>query len=78
MYVKREMGFNDLKNNSWSGAVDTLNKIEEECKEDELMDYLESIFEETPDETQLNDFLWFDNETIFEDLGMNENDDEEE
>lgn len=78
MYVKREMGFDDLKNNSWSGAVDTLNKIEEEGKEDEFMDYLEGIFEETPDETQLNDFLWFDNETIFEDLGINENDDEEE
>ena len=77
MYVKREMDFNDLKNNSWSGAVDTLNKIEEEGKEDELMDYLEGIFEETPDETQLNDFLWFDNETIFEDLGINENNEEE-
>ena len=78
MYVKREMGFNDLKNNSWSGAVDTLNKIEEEGKEDEFMDYLEGIFEEAPDETELNDYLWFDADQIFEDLGMNENNDEEE
>ena len=78
MYVKREMGFNDLKNNSWSGAVNTLNKIEEEGKEDELMDYLESILEEVPDETELNDYLWFDADQIFEDLGMNENNDEEE
>lgn len=78
MYVKREKGFNDLKNNSWGGAVDTLNKIEEEGKEDELMDYLESIFEEVPNETELNDYLWFDADQIFEDLGINKNDDEEE
>ena len=44
MYVKIEMDdFRTLKNNSWSGALDTLKDIEEADKEDELMYLLEDI-----------------------------------
>lgn len=33
------------------------------------MQLLEDVFyDNIPDETQLNDFLWFDDEYIFEDL----------
>lgn len=83
MFVKTEVeGFYWLKENCWSGAIDTLNTIEEHNKEDELMDYLEDIWFdssfEIPTLTELNDFLWFDDETIFEDLGINEDDDEDE
>ena len=38
--VKKELSFEDLKKECWSGAVDTLQKIEEEGKEDELMELL--------------------------------------
>lgn len=75
--VKKEMNFNDLMNNCWSGAINTLKKIEEEGKEDELMDHLGSIFYDTcPTITELNDYLWFDNELIYDALGIIEEEEE--
>lgn len=75
MYVKIEMDdFRTLKNNSWSGALDTLKDIEEADKEDELMYLLEEIFADTtPTETEVNDFLWFERDYIYENLGLDEN-----
>ena len=74
MYVKIEMDYRTLKNNSWSGALDTLKDIEEADKEDELMYLLEEIFTDTiPTETEVNDFLWFDRDYIYESLGLDEN-----
>lgn len=74
MYVKIEMDYRTLKNNSWSGALDTLKDIEEADKEDELMYLLEEIFADTiPTETEVNDFLWFDRDYIYENLGLDEN-----
>lgn len=70
--VKKELGFEDLKKESWSGAVDTLQKIEEEGKEDELMELLQDIFTDIPTETELNDFLWFDDDYIYDQLGIEE------
>ena len=75
MYVKIEMDdFRTLKNNSWSGALDTLKDIEEADKEDELMYFLEEIFyDTTPTETEVNDFLWHERDYIYENLGLDEN-----
>lgn len=74
MYVKIEMDYRTLKNNSWSGALDTLKDIEEADKEDELMYLLEEIFADTiPTETEVNDFLWFERDDIYESLGLDEN-----
>ena len=74
MYVKIEMDYRTLKNNSWSGALDTLKDIEEADKEDELMYFLEEIFADTiPTETEVNDFLWFERDCIYENLGLDEN-----
>lgn len=72
------MGFNDLMNNCWSGAIDTLKTIEEHDKEDELMQLLEDAFDECPDITRINDYLWFSDEDIFECLGISETEEEEE
>ena len=77
--VKNEMSFEDLKNNCWSGAVDTLQVIEENGKEEELMLLLDEIFlESIPTMTEVNDFLWFDDEMIYESLGIIEEEEEEE
>ena len=74
MYVKKEYDFNDLKRNSWSGAIATLEIIEKNNKEEELMQLLEDVFcDNIPDETQLNDFLCFDDEYIFESLEIENN-----
>ena len=82
MYIKNDMDFNDLMKNCWSGAIDTLRTIEENDKEEELMAHLEEIFETNfnnmPTMTEVNDYLWFEDETIFEALGISEDDDEEE
>lgn len=82
MYIKQDMGFNDLMENCWSGAIDTLKTIEENGKEDELMEHLESIMGEDigniPTMTEVNDYLWFDSDFIFEEIGISESEDEEE
>ena len=54
----------------WSGAVDTFNKIYNEGKCDELETILEELYPDGMTETQLNDLLWFEPETVFEWLGI--------
>ena len=74
--IKKELDFNDLKNECWSGAIDTLNKIEEANKESDFMAYLEELYfmndSELPTMTELNDYIWFESDSIFECLGLNE------
>lgn len=72
MEIKKDYSFEDLKQNSWNGAINTLEKIEENEKEEELMTLLEITFEDVPTETEVNDFLWFDDDFIFEELGIKE------
>lgn len=72
MEIKKDYNFEDLKKNSWSGAIDTLETIEKNEKEKELMQLLENTFEDVPTETEVNDFLWFDDDFIFEELGIEE------
>ena len=73
MIVKCKYTFHDLYDNSWSGAIDTLNTIIENEKQDELMEHLEDVFDEVND-VELNDYLWFDSDYIFECLGIDNED----
>ena len=75
--IKKEIDFNDLKNMVWSGAVDTIQRIEDEQKQDSLMDLLNEVFlEELPDITEINDYLWFESDDIYECLGISSDEDE--
>lgn len=77
MWIKQEYDYNDLKENSWSGAVNTLRRIEEANKEEELMNFLEDIFNENiPTDTDVNDLLWFEPEMIYESLGISDEDED--
>lgn len=79
MYVKEELYFNDLMNKAWSGGADTLETVSQFDKESELMDLLESVFYgDVPDLMEVNDYLWFERGYIFEMLGINEDEDEED
>ena len=82
MYIKQEMDFNDLMNNCWGGAIDTLNTINEWNKENELMEHLKDVFSSyfdiIPTMTEVNDYLRFEDKDIFEALGIPESEDEEE
>ena len=78
MWIKKEYDYNDLKENSWSEAVNTLRRIEEANKEEELMNFLEDIFyKNIPSDTDVNDLLWFDSELIYESLGITDEDEDE-
>ena len=72
MEIKRECGFSELQEMCWSGAVDTLNTISKHDKEDEFMQYLEEVFyDDIPTETEVNDFIWFEDDAIFKALNIN-------
>ena len=71
--IKKECDFYDLRKELWSGAVDTVKTVIENDKADELMRLLEEIFYEPTDITQINDFLWFNSDFIFEQLEIDEN-----
>ena len=80
MYVKKDMDFNTLMEECWC-CEDVLNRIYDEDKEDEFMDWLEEYYyENIPTMTELNDLIRFDWEWIFEQLGIEdeEDDDDEE
>ncbi len=65
----------------WSGAVATADRIWEERGTEgwnELEAILEDAYPDGMDETELNDLLWFEPETVFEWLGIGDKEDEEE
>ena len=70
MKITSEMSLKNFK--AWSGAKDTLNKLIELDKCDELEFILDDLYPDGLTETQLNDILWFDDEWIYETLGIEE------
>lgn len=69
MKVTKEINLRDF--DAWSGAVDTKERIINEGKEDEFNLLIEDLgYEGGLSETQLNDILWFEEEWIFENLGI--------
>lgn len=68
--VKEEMGFNEILNTAWGQAIDVLKEIKNAGMEDELMTYLEDIFNEGVDHTELNDLLSYDWEWVYSQIGM--------
>lgn len=63
--------FYDLKDRCWSGALDTLQDIENAGVEDEFMDHLSDVFfDEVPELTELNDYIWFERESIYDACGL--------
>lgn len=73
--VTDNMDWYDIYRTAWSGARDTVERIEDEGKGDEFVSLIEEVYPEGIDRTALNDILWFDDEWVFESLGIK---DEEE
>ena len=73
---KEAYDINDLT--TWSGATNTVNTIILKEKSNELFALLEELFPEGATETQINDLLWFDDDYIFECLGINEENEEDD
>lgn len=72
MYIKMEI--DSLDNfSAWSGGLDTLDSIRDAGKIEELDNLFQDFFcGETPTDTDVNDWLWFERNDIFDCLGMNE------
>ena len=68
MKVYSEINIADFK--AWGGAINTLDRIITEDKCDELESILEDLYPDGISETELNDLLWFDDETVFGWLGI--------
>lgn len=68
--------FNLLTFEAWSGATKTKQTIIDNDKVDEFNDLLEdfyadsTIFDSVPTERNINDLLWFEDDYIFEQLGI--------
>lgn len=55
---------------AWAGALDTLNTVRERGGMDVLTTICEDIFSgDIPTEVQINDWLWFDSDFIYQALG---------
>ena len=78
MEIRKEInGFYELADMVWSGAVDTITDIQNANKENGLMNLLEEVYcDEIPTDTEVNDFLWFERDMIYEHCGLDENGEE--
>lgn len=75
--VKKEINtFQELREITSSGCDFTLDAIENARKENEFMGFLEEIYFMEGSEActigELNNFIQFDNENIFDSIGLNE------
>lgn len=68
MTITYELDLNSFE--AWSGAVDTLERIQREGKCAELENVLEELYPDGMTETELNDLLWFDSESVYEWIGI--------
>ena len=79
--MKYTVEFNIDNFEFWSGAEYTIETVKKHGKMDELQSHIEEIFEcasEPPTKTDINDYVWFHSDDIFEALGINEDEDEDE
>ena len=68
MTITYELDLNSFQ--AWSGAKDTLDRIQREGKCAELENVLEELYPDGMTETELNDLLWFDSESVYGWLGI--------
>ena len=58
---------------AWSGAIKTKQVILDNNKGEDFNALIEELYPDGLTETQLNDILWFDEDWIFESLGIDIN-----
>ena len=75
MKVVSEVSLWDFE--GWSGAEETIRIIIKNDKVEEFEQLIEELFSEGINETHLNDLLRFEDDWIFEMLGISEEEEEE-
>lgn len=68
MMIKNDISLENF--GAWNGGKSTLDRIINEGKCDELESMLEDLYPDGMTDTQLNDLLWFDSDTVFGLLGI--------
>lgn len=68
MTIKSDISLEEFE--AWSGGKSTLDRIINEGKCDELESMLEDLYPDGMTDTELNDLLWFDSDTVFGWLGI--------
>lgn len=64
----KEMSIYDFE--PWSGAVNTYERLERNNKLNDLEWLLPELFNGDVEETELNDLLWFEHNTVYELVGL--------
>ena len=68
MIIKKEIGVDELRDMVWSGAADRVADLTDD-QIATILNLLEEVNPDGMDETELNDFFWFDDDTYAEWLG---------
>ena len=72
------MDWFNIYSTAWSGAKDTVERIEDEGKGNEFVSLIEEVYPEGIDRTYLNDLLRFEEDWIYEMLGIDTEEEKEE
>lgn len=74
MYINvttsNDWDFDDLQNNAWGNATNTIEEVQNHEKEEELMELLDELYPDGVDEIELNDFLGYEDVSIFQNLDI--------
>lgn len=70
MKIVKDVYADDVRKECWSGAKDTVKYLTDD-EIDTILTILEDCYPDGMTETELNDFFWFEDETIAEWLGYN-------
>lgn len=74
MIITRDISLRDFE--PWSGAVPTFEALST-SELDQLESELEALYPDGMDETELNDFFWFEEDEVFRLAGHIPDDEEE-
>lgn len=81
MVIYKEVYACDFFKELWSGGLSTYNDlVEKDITDEEIQQMLEEFFcaDEFVDIGRINDFLWFESDTIFDYFGISEEDEDED
>ena len=77
MYYKQVFDINEFE--FWSGGLDTFTELQNYVTLEQIQYHIENHFsEETPTDTEINDYLWYNRDEIFAELGIKEKASEED
>ena len=77
MYYKQVFDINEFE--FWSGGLDTFTELQNYVTLEQIQYHIENHFsEETPTDTEINDYLWYNRDEIFAELGIKEKATEED